>query len=91
MLLHVVVIGHHRRRVLSKLVLTKHHASSLGAAVLVRRGVGPRLTEVHRRGLLVGVVNVLQIDVVVHVIVLLAVRLVELRHHIVLARANFIC
>lgn len=92
MLLHVVVVRDHRRGVMAELVLTKHHASRLGAAILVGRRVGPRLTKVHRRGLLVGIRHILEIYVIIYVVILLAVRLIELRHHIVLTRtSNIIC
>ena len=74
MLLHLVLIGHLRWWGLP--MLSEHHASGLGAAVLVWRRVGATLGEVHRRSLLV----VFQVDVVIHVVELLPVWLVKLRH-----------
>jgi len=72
-------------------VLAKHHASCLGATVFIRRLVSPRLSEVHRWCLLVSICNVFKVDVIIHVVELLAVRLIKLRHKIKLSWSNFIC
>ena len=72
-------------------MLAKHHASCLGATVFIRRLVSPRLSEVHRLCLLVCICNVFKVDVIIHVVKLLAVRLIKLRHKIKLSRSNFVC
>lgn len=72
-------------------MLAKHHSSRLGTTIFIGRLVSPRLREVHRWCLLVSICNVFKVNVIIHVVKLLAVRLIKLRHKIKLPRSNFIC